>query len=226
MPEDNKLNINAEYEKLIPPTQRESLFEDSEDYESLRQYIIDQPRIHFSKNKYPFSGIQLTSYVDYRKQDIIDQERENNKHIFYLKQSQKGRSDFCDAAGYYVKETRGFVLLPYSHIINKAQPSAPKGYGRKGALDGVNLYTLSLISFWSPEVAASYVLGQSAGLDEWIDSKGKGLLAYYKELEPKPKPKPEPVIDIYDDEPFFAPSILQESKKEEPQQTLVFRLQR
>lgn len=220
MSEGKKLKINEEYEKLVPPIQRESLFEDSEDYESLRQYIIDQPRIYFSKKEYPFSGVQLTSYVDYKKQEIIDKERENNKHIFYLKQSQKGRSDFCDAAGYYVKETRGFVLLPYSHIINKAQPSAPKGYGRKGALDGVNLYTLSPITFWSPEVAASYVLGQSAGLDEWIDSKGKGLLAYYKELEPKP----EPVININEEEPFFTPSILQESKKEEPQQTLVFHI--
>lgn len=200
------LNINEEYEKLVPPTKRESIFEESEDYESFRQYIIEQPRAVFFKKSLPFSEVKVTSYVEYKKQDAIDKEK--GKHIFYLKQSRKGRTDFCDAAGYYIKQTRGFVVLPFSHIINEAHGFVPKGYCRKGKLDGANLYILTSLVFNSPEDAASFVLGQSAGMDEWIDARGKGLLAYYKELA---EPKSQLILNLFDDN---------EEKQELTQQTL------
>lgn len=192
----SKIDINEEYEKLVPPTQRDSIFDDSEDYESFRQYIIDQPRVVYLKKTLPFSEVKITSYVEFKKHDVIDKEKDNGKHIFYLQQSRKGRPDFCDAAGYYIKQTRGFVVLPFSHIINEAQGYVPKGYGRNGKLDGTNLYILSPLIFHSPEDAASYVLGQRAGMDEWIDSRGKGLLVYYKELA---EPKPQPKLSLFDD---------------------------
>jgi hypothetical protein len=197
MEKASKIDINEEYEKLVPPTSRKSIFEDSEDYDSLRQYIIDQPRVVYLKKILPFSEVKITSYVEYKKQDVIDKEKDNGKHIFYLKQSRKGRTDFCDAAGYYVKQTRGFVVLPFSHIINEAQGYVPKGYGRKGKLDGANLYIPNALIFHSPEDAASFVLGQRAGMDEWIDSRGKGLLVYYKELA---EPKPQPKTNLFDEE--------------------------
>ena len=192
-----KQDINEEYEKIVPPIERKSLFEDSEDYESLRQYIIEQPRKPYIKRKLPFSAVKVTSYVDYKKQEVIDKEKDKGEHIFYLKQSLKGRIDFCDAAGYYIKQSGGFVVLPYSHIINVAQGYVPKGYGRRGKYDGSNLYILNQLVFHSPEDAASFVLGQSAGLDEWIDSRGKGLLVYYKELA---EPKPKSIINLFDNE--------------------------
>ena len=190
-------NINEEYEKIFPPTQRKSLFEDSEDYDSLRQFIIEQPSKHYFKGALPFSEVKITSYVDYQKQETIDKEIDKGRHIFYLKQSQKGRTDFCDAAGYYIKRSGGFVVLPFSHIINVKQGDVPKGYGRRGKLDGSNLYILNQLVFHSPEDAASFVLGYRAGLDEWIDSRGKGLLVYYKELA---VPKVQPMNSLFPNE--------------------------
>ncbi|MBO4849802.1 MAG: DUF4357 domain-containing protein [Prevotella sp.] len=177
-----KIDINEEFEKLFPPTHRESVFGESEDYESFRQYIIDHPRVIYHKNNLPFCEVKIISYVDYKKQDVIDKEKNNGKHIFYLKHSRKGQTDFCDSAGFYVKESRGFVILPYSHIINEVQGYVPKGYERKGKMDGSNLYTLTPLLFHSPEDAASFVLGKRAGMDEWLDARKKGLLVYYKEL--------------------------------------------
>lgn len=181
MTKEELQNINDEYEKLVPPTKRESIFKESEDYERLRQYIICQPSIVYQKNKLPFSEVKITSYVEYKKQDVIEKERPN-WHIFFLRQSKKGQPDFCDAAGYFIRKTKEFVLLPFSHIITIPLGKVPSGYSRKGEMDGNNLYIKSTITFKSPEEAASYVLGQSAGMDEWIDSRGNGLLAYYKEL--------------------------------------------
>ncbi|MBO6125756.1 MAG: DUF4357 domain-containing protein [Bacteroidaceae bacterium] len=187
-------NINDEYEKLVPPTKRESIFKESEDYESLRQYIICQPSIVYQKDKLPFSEVKVTSYVEYKKQDVIEKERPN-WHIFFLRQSKKGQPDYCDAAGYFIRKTKEFVLLPFSHIITIPLGVVPSGYSRKGELDGINLYIKSSITFRSPEEAASYVLGQSAGMGEWIDSRGKGLLVYYKELA---EPKPQPNLSLFD----------------------------
>ena len=185
MAKEEKLNINEEFDKLLPPTERESLFDPSEDYESLRQYIIAQPRIGASKSKLPFSEVVLTSYAEYTHENIREEEM-TKYHIFFLQQSSKGKSDFCDAAGYYVRQAKTFVLLPYSYIVNEPQGFVPLGYTRKWEKDENNLYTSQTLIFQSPEEAASYVLGQTAGLDEWIDSRGKGLLHYYKTLEPKP----------------------------------------
>ena len=185
MAKEEALNINEEFDKLLPPTERDSLFEPSEDYESLRQYIIAQPRIKTSNSKLPFSDVVLTSYVEFKKQNLREKEM-TKYHIFFIQQSNKGMNDFCDAAGYYVRQAKTFILLPFSYIVNDPKGYVPKGYNRKWEKDENNLYTSQPLTFNSPEEAASYVLGQTAGLDEWIDSRGKGLLHYYKTLEPKP----------------------------------------
>ena len=182
MSEEQKLIINEEYEKLVPPTPRESLFEDGIDYESLRQYIIDQPRVVLRNKKLPFSEVKLTSYLDFKKADTIDKENADGRHIFYLKQSSRGKFDFCDAAGYFVQQTGQFVLLPYSYIV--WQPSGANARKEDNNLklsDGI-MYVLSQIKFRSPETAASYVLGKTADMEVWRDSRGKGLAVYYKEL--------------------------------------------
>ena len=55
MAKEEKLNINEEFDKLLPPTERKSLFDDDEDYNSFRLYIMQQPRGFYtnSKNKLP-----------------------------------------------------------------------------------------------------------------------------------------------------------------------------
>ena len=73
MAKEEKLNINEEFDKLLPPTERKSLFDDDEDYNSFRLYIMQQPRGFYtnSKNKLPFSDIKLSSYLEYKSLCIL-----------------------------------------------------------------------------------------------------------------------------------------------------------
>ena len=66
-----EININEEYETLVPPSERKSLFDDSEDYVIFRQYIIEQPRTVFLNMKLPFSEVKLLSIVEYKKHFFI-----------------------------------------------------------------------------------------------------------------------------------------------------------
>lgn len=201
MKKENKLDINEEYEKLVPPTVRKSLFDESEDYDSLREYIMSQPYNTLKKRKLPFSDIELIDYIDFRRGELIDQETAAHKHLFFIKQSVKGKPEFCNAVGYYLKQTKGFVVMPYSYIVAYANGKVPLPSLRLGNnnMDGVNRYISTSISFISPGDAASFVLGHKAGLDEWVDRRGKGLLEYYSELVAKPILVPEEVIEPEND---------------------------
>lgn len=187
-----EIDINEEYEKLVPPSERKSLFDESEDYESLREYIMAQPYNSLKKNKLPFDGVKLMDYVDFRFNEAVDKATEEHKHLFFIRQSQKGNPDFCNAAGYYQKYSKSFVVLEYSFIVADAYGSVPYPSQRKGNenLQGNNRYITSSLYLASPDLAATFVLGQKAGLDEWVDRRGKGLLEYYPELATKPAPKP------------------------------------
>lgn len=197
MKEENKLDINEEYEKLVPPTVRKSLFDESEDYDSLREYIMSQPYNSLKKRKLPFSDIELIDYIDFRRGELIDQETAAHKHLFFIKQSVKGKPEFCNAVGYYIKQTKAFIVMPYSYIVTHASKGVPLPSVRRGNrnMDGVNRYISTALSFISPSDAASFVLGQKAGLDEWVDRRGKCLLEYYPELVAKPNPEPEEIIE-------------------------------
>lgn len=180
-----EINIDEEFEKLLPPTLRKSLFDDSEDYESLREYIIAQPYNSLPKRSLPFSAVELMDYVDFRRNEAVDKATKEHKHLFFVKQSQKGKEEFCNAAGYYEKNSKSFIVMPYSYIVSQTCGHVHYPKQRYGAtnMDGVNRYITHPIPFNSPEEAATFVLGQKAGLDEWIDRRGKGLLDYYPNLK-------------------------------------------
>ena len=193
------ININEEYEKLVPTTERKSLFDDSEDYQSLREYIMAQPYNTLKKSKLPFAGIELLSYIDFRWQQAVDKATDERKHLFFIKQSEKGQAEFCNAAGYYEKKTKNFVVLPYSYIVSQAYGAfMPYSILRNGNrnMDGNNRYVTFPVILDDPEQAATFVLGQKAGLDEWVDRRGKGLLDYYPELTVKE------VVSTENDLPF------------------------
>ncbi|MBR8705635.1 DUF4357 domain-containing protein [Bacteroides pyogenes] len=184
-----KINIDEEFEKILPTTPRKSLFGDSEDYEGLREYIIAQPYNSLPKRKLPFVDVELIDYVDFRRNDAVDKATEEHKHLFFIKQSEKGKDEYCDAAGYYQKHSKKIVLIQYSYIVTQAYGHVPFPLQRKGNknIDGGNRYIIHSITFNSPEEAATFVLGQKAGLDEWVDRRGKGLLDYYPNLLDNPE---------------------------------------
>lgn len=178
------ININEEYEKLVPPTEHKSLFDESEDYKSLREYIMAQPYNSLRKLNLPFVDIELIDYVDFRRNEAIDKATGEHKHLFFIRQSEKGKEEYCNAVGYYQKYSKCFVLLPYSYIVDQTyghKPVTSKRIENKYMDDG-NRYITHPITFNTPEEAATFVLGQKAGLDEWVDRRGKGLLDYYPDL--------------------------------------------
>lgn len=179
------ININEEFEKILPPTPRKSLFDDSEDYESLREYIIAQPYNSLCKRNLPFVDVELIDYVDFRRNEAIDMAKEEHKYLFFIRQSKKGKEEYCNAVGYYQEHSKNFVLMPYSYIVTKAYEYKPflAQKTEKKHMDGVNRYITHSITFNSPEEAATFVLGQKAKLDEWVDGKGKGLLDYFPDLK-------------------------------------------
>ena len=184
MNEAPELNINEEYEKLVPPTKRECLFDESEDYESFRDYIMSQPVNVLKNPKLPFQDVKVQDYLEFMRESFVNKETAARKHLFFIKQSQKGEPEYCFASGYYDKETKQFMVLPYSFIVNQAYENTHFQSQRRTSKnkDGNNRFTTSLLAFNTPEEAASFVFGHKAGLDFWRDRKGKGLLDFYPTL--------------------------------------------
>ena len=88
------ININEEFEKILPSTPRKSLFDDSEDYERLREYIIAQPYNSLRKRNLPFAEVELIEHIDFQRSNGIDKATEEHKHLFFIRQSEKGKEDF------------------------------------------------------------------------------------------------------------------------------------
>lgn len=74
-----EIDINEEYEKLVPPSERKSLFDESEDYEGLREYIMAQPVIVLHNPPLPFRDVELTDYIAYGYNEVVE---ENGAIIF------------------------------------------------------------------------------------------------------------------------------------------------
>lgn len=210
--EDN-IDIQSEFEKILPPTPRKSLFDENDDYESLREYIITQPYNSLHKRSLPFAEVELMDYIDYKRNEAIDKATHNRKHLFFIRQSTKGKEEFCDAVGFYQHGSKSFILMPYSYIVAKVHGQVPHRGQRLTScrIDGVNKYTTQSISFISPEDAAIFVLGQGARLEEWIDRRGKGLLEYYPDLKKQSEPLPSLNIDTLSQS--IHPAIPNDEKK-------------
>ena len=52
-------NINEEYEKLFGSAKRINLFDTEEEYNELRQFIVDQSQEIFVSSILPFDGIEI-----------------------------------------------------------------------------------------------------------------------------------------------------------------------
>lgn len=186
-----ELNIDEEFEKILPPTKHESLFDDSDDYQSLREYIISQPLTVYYQPKLPFRDIKVIDYLDFKWEESVSNATLSRRHLFFIKQSERGAVDYCNAFGYYDKTSSKFVVLPYSFIVNNSYGLVPYSWIRRANknIDKENRYITGSLTFNDASVAATFVLGQKAGLEEWVDRRGKGLLAYYPELAEKPSPE-------------------------------------
>ena len=182
----------SEVEKLFGSPRRVDLFDEGDDYYNvIRPYILSQPAESFKENELPFTGVKLTPYVDYVKYQVIEDAKKQRQHIFYIKNSEKGNSDFCDAAGFYDKKKQVFIILRYSYIVSSnnfsfddlaLQMGRRKAMMTRSKAESNNRYLTEDIHCVNPTVSASYVLGRKASIREWVDDKGRSILSYYPDL--------------------------------------------
>lgn len=182
-----EMNINEEYEKIYGIAKSINLFESDEEYENLRQYIINQPNDYKKSSSLPFDDIKLTPYNEYMWLQEIESAVNRGKPVFYIRQNHP----YCKAACYFDTKLESIILIKYSYIVDSNNFSFNDFslfLGRKEQLDhkshqdNKGLYITENIKCPSPLVAASYVLGRKADLAEWCDENGKSIVTYYSEL--------------------------------------------
>ena len=181
-----EVDINSEYEKFFGRAKSINLFNSDEEYENLRQYIINQPNVCMKSRTLPFDDIKLMPYNEYIWNREIESAVNEGKHVFYIKRSQP----FCKAACYFDTSKGTVTLLRYSYIVdtNSYNNDFTLLSGRRKLLmhkscrDSKGRYITENVRCSSPLVTASYVLGRKADLTEWRDEKGVSIVTYYSEL--------------------------------------------
>jgi hypothetical protein len=216
---DDEQIDKSEVEKLFGSPRRVDLFDEGDDYYNVvRPFILLQPAESFKENELPFTGVKLTPYTDFVKHQVIEDAKKQRQHIFYIKKSEKGNSDFCDAAGFYDKKKQIFIILRYSYIVssnNYSSDDLALQMGRRKAMmtrskaDGNNRYLTENIHCVNPTVSASYVLGRKASIIEWVDDKGRSILSYYPDLAQMQANIQKPAPNVDEDK---RPSISAEKK--------------
>ncbi len=165
-----------------------NLFIDDSSYIDFRQSIIDSPVLTYDKSKLPFENIfyppkkyptQLKNIV----KSLIPVHYYLNRHLFYL--NKKG---ICRAHGYYIPETKRFVICMGSLLCTsvnseyeKSNSGSLRAYHIQHACEKYpNYYVVKKnIICLSPTSAASYVLGRVARYTDWKDENGDTLDKFY-----------------------------------------------
>ena len=184
--------ICGQDEKLFGQPKHVDLFDESDDYyHVIRPFIMQQPSESYKKKVLPFSGIELTPFVDYMRQLAIENAKKHKRHVFYIKEGTKGNANYCDAAGFYQPSNKTFVILKYSYIIstnNYSSNDLALQFQRRNAImsksktENNNIYLTENIVLQNPIMSASFVLGTKVSIIEWVDEKGRSVLSYYPDL--------------------------------------------
>ena len=176
-------DVNEEYEKIFGSRERINLFDTEEEYNELRQFIIDQPMKTFITKSLPFEGIGLTVIKDkpIRKQFLIEKPQPlvQDKHYFFIKED-----GVCDAKGYYNEELKYFFICKDSlvsydtdllYMINDKE-KARDNFLNKICEEVKGYYkVLRDAKCRSASAAACYVLGYISDETFWRDSEGRLL---------------------------------------------------
>jgi len=202
-------NINEEYEKLFGSTKRINLFDTEEEYNELRQFIIDQPQETYVSSILPFTGIEIELGKDSKqKRDRINKiaakkeiasivsalqthhARINkiewddcNLHLFYIEEVGK-----CNAAGYFEKETGYFYVCRNSLVaydtdilyLASDTENARMNFLKKACKEEPGYFRVTKdAKCRSASAAACYVLGCLADDTFWKDKQGKTISEVY-----------------------------------------------
>lgn len=183
-------DINDEYEKIFGVTKHENLFAaDDEEYNLLRQQILEEKRVYYTKKHLPFDGIEIDSYEVYLRKEIIAQEEKKGYRIFYIKEFDN-QELVCYAAGYVDNSTfvvlRGSFFKRTEYFINLANHLPEES--RNNFLSNFSYYNgiLTQKKNWiyeSASLAASFIKGRKVLFTEWRDNRGKTLDSYFNKYK-------------------------------------------
>ena len=193
------IDVNTEFEKIFGSTKLINLFDTVEEYETLRQYVMGQPKEKVVRSfVFPFDGIELLSYNELRWRKAIDNATRNGYRIFYIEKTKP----FCRAAGYFDVKNLQFFILEYSYIAlsdSFVQSDTHLLCGRstiksKCLKDEQGMFlTQNVVSPVTID-SASYVLGKKSRLIEWHDKSGKSLTSFFPILKDLEKEKSKQVV--------------------------------
>lgn len=206
------VSFSSEFEKIFgAPTVRHTLFApDDEEYNKLRQYIIDHPKLEYDKKVLPFCEISINQSHREQSQQVVEKiepvvpltiiepvmppvTRKRNvspkQHLFYIKrQIVAGVS--CDANGFYDILKDKFILKKGSRCAKDLPDNKfrPGDYERRNFLrnkcryEDDGYYLLENVECVNPGLAALYVTGiiPRSGWIVWHDADGASLKEIYK----------------------------------------------
>lgn len=200
-------DVNEEYEKLFGASKHINLFDTDEEYEQLRQFIIDQPYVKYVTENLPFEGVELTVRKEIKKprrerikKAVVEENKptENDpstekhmpedpsRHLFFIKED-----GVCDASGYYNEEKQYFYICKgslVSYDTDLFYIVTDKEKARQNFIDKVctevNGYYIVIrdAKCRSAAAAASYVLGYQDDFTRWRDADGNTLSEIYPDI--------------------------------------------
>ncbi len=179
-------DVNAEYEKIFGKESRDNLFSfDDEEYQILRQSIIETKRIFNFKNSLPFEGITLLPYKEFLRTEKVYDAEAKGFRVFYIKKY-VGNTLSIYAAGYF--DNSKFVVLKgaffahseyFSSLTRDIKPIMKRKFTMNYQYNNGILTQRRNWTFDSASLAASYILGKKSTFKEWVDDRNKTLDAYY-----------------------------------------------
>lgn len=200
----DELDINEEYEKVFGKESHENIFSpDDEEYQIIRQSIVDAKRVFDFKRSLPFDGIRLYPYEDFLRNEIAREASSNGYRIFYIRKYLGGKLTTY-AAGYFNSITSCFVVLKgaffnsteyYASLIRHVAPYIRMKLSKNYLYNNGVLTQRKDWAFDSASLAASYILGYKTTFREWRDDRSKTLDAYYTKYK-------SASIDDYEDKTF------------------------
>ena len=207
-------DVNEEYEKIFGRESRETLFSlDDEEYQALRQSIIEAKRIYDFKRLPLFDGVKLLSYEDFLRNEIVREAQSHGYRIFYIRKFHENTL-YVYAAGIFRKTDSRFVVLKgaffprtdyFSFLARRIAPFARAKFTTNYQYYNGELTQKENYTFESASLAASYILGKKSNFLEWRDDRNRTLDAYYArfksvsifELEDRTFPDYVPPVHLF-----------------------------
>lgn len=183
-----EFDINEEYEKIFGVEARESLFSaDDEEYNALRQEILDAKREFNPKKSLPFEGIQLLAYDDFKRHEVVRLAEKQGYRIFYIRNTRNSKLVTYGAGYFNPRDSKFYVLEDcffeessyFNNLCNKLYGIKKLSFIDSFRKDSGTMTEKRLHVYESASLAASYYRGERTSFREWRDDRGKTLDAYY-----------------------------------------------